>query len=83
MTIESRLAEIRARVDAATEGPWEARQREDGLAEVNTAPAHAPWMTDTTRPVVYEVVNQAFRADAEFIAHARVCLLYTSPSPRD
>ncbi|MEU3847167.1 hypothetical protein AB0E44_09240 [Micrococcus terreus] len=65
------LARIRARADAATEGPWEAGPREDGLAEVNTAPAHAPWMTDTTRPVVYEVVNQAFRADAEFIAHAR------------
>ena len=74
LTIESRLAEIRARVEKATPGPWEAGPRDGGLAEVNTAPAHAAWLTDTTRPVIYEVVNQALRADAEFIAASRTDL---------
>ena len=65
MTIESRLAEIRARVDAATEGPWSV-YRGDRIG------------TYVTRPDLAGVAREWSLtwsdADAEFIAHSRTDL---------
>ena len=65
MTIESRLAEIRARVEAATEGPWSV-YRGDRIG------------TYVTRPDLAGVAREWSLtwsdADAEFIAHSRTDL---------
>ena len=64
------LAEIRARVDAATEGPW--HDRGDVIAY--EAPAKPNFGWPNTGDVAY-LVNlcpaPALTVDAEFIAHAR------------
>ena len=56
MTIETRLAEIRARVEAATEGPWFAEDR--NLDE--------PWSTT----VVYNVFHNGDTPDRDLVAEA-------------
>ena len=62
MTIDTRLAEIRARVEAATEGPWSV-YRGDRIG------------TYVTRPDLAGVAREWSLtwsdADAEFIAHSR------------
>ena len=67
-----RLAEIRARAEAATEGPWEATWEEgDDWWSITGAPqrvgADGPWA------LCPEVATSDARdpADATFIAHAR------------
>lgn len=70
MTIESRLAEIRARVDAATEGPWTTFASND-----------LDWPIVSAGNVTYlgcspdDGVRAGFeQADAEFIAASRTDL---------
>ena len=67
MTIESRLAEIRARVEAATEGPWEwlAHTTVDG-------DKWAVFHGESTPALAMN--NDGWAPDAEFIAHARTDL---------
>ena len=65
MTIESRLAEIRARVDAATEGPWTAEYSgEQGNCVL-------PPGYQSTREAVAITRLLSAQADAEFIAASR------------
>lgn len=66
--IESRLAEIRARVEAATEGPWTAEYSgEQGNCVL-------PPGYRSTREAVAVTRLLSAQADAEFIAHARTDL---------
>ena len=62
MTIESRLAEIRARAENATDGPWE----DWGGVDANG-------VTRASGPITWDDHGgEVFKpADAEFIAHAR------------
>lgn len=64
MTIETRLAEIRARVEAATEGPWEwvARTTVDG-------DKWAVFQGESTSALAGN--NDGWAPDAEFIAASR------------
>ena len=65
MTIETRLAEIRARAEAATEGPWTAEYSgEQGNCVL-------PPGYQSTREAVAVTRLLSAQADAEFIAHAR------------
>lgn len=67
MSDQARLAEIKERADAATEGPWEAKRD----------PVKAEWMAvDTPVDLVWFPVHPHKDAasnmdDAKFIAHAR------------
>ena len=77
---EARVAEIRGRCDAATEGPWIVESRSDGLA-VGTPKT---WYPQETYALVYssgtpddpmsgwtaEAINREV-LNADFIAHAR------------
>jgi hypothetical protein len=56
---DEQVAEIRARVDAATEGPWIPEVYPDGRA----------WVNHETGESLFSL--HGFPADAEFIAHAR------------
>ena len=68
MTIETRLAEIRARVEAATEGPWTAEYSgEQGNCVL-------PPGYRSTREAVAVTRLLSAQADAEFIAHSRTDL---------
>ena len=68
MTIETRLAEIRARVDAATEGPWTAEYSgEQGNCVL-------PPGYQSTREAVAVTRLLSAQADAEFIAASRTDL---------
>lgn len=78
MTIETRLAEIRARVEAATPGPWTPMEYDHnpgdqgvpilGGGERGSMAAHL-----TAYTMTLSNVDQS-EADAEFIAHARTDL---------
>lgn len=60
---ESELAVIKARADAATEGPWESEIAVEGWYEMDAYSIRGPkyWTWD----------GNMLRPDAEFIAHAR------------
>lgn len=65
-TTNERLAEIQARVNAATEGPWRTREHDpDDRSDVLTA-----WH-DPEDARGYWVICEHAGPDAEFIAHAR------------
>ena len=73
MTIESRLAEIRARVEAATEGPWEAFETTVGAI---TGPGDCGGCSGLLSPAhepscYWSEIAGACEADAEFIAASR------------
>lgn len=76
MTIESRLAEIRARAEAATEGPWE-----DVVDDLNEDVdvwhdrEYRLWIANTGNlfTASAKLARQTL-ADAEFIAHSRTDL---------
>lgn len=74
MLTKAELAEIRARADAATEGPWEMSiDKDDGLDDVYVHPVHDPKAVAFTRfdgPYVFKV-NPNDSVDADFIAHSR------------
>lgn len=63
-----RLAEIEARVKAATEGPWEYGKRPDGSVWLSTG--------NPERGQHYQGDWEGFDADAAFIAHARTDVPY-------
>ena len=68
MTIDTRLAEIRARVENATPGPWTAEYSgEQGNCVL-------PPGYQSTREAVAVTRLLSAQADAEFIAHARTDL---------
>ena len=79
-----RLAEIQARADAATDGPWEARHRA-GLDWLSQSPhvdndGHEPGssvgLADAVDPLWGSLwPSRNANADAEFIAHARTDVL--------
>lgn len=64
----SRLDEIKARTEAATEGPWSTEQEVGGAIRVGNEDAWA-CVTMTTLGSGGEFDNQ--KADADFVAHAR------------
>lgn len=81
--LEARLAEMRQRVDAATEGPWIV----DDKAWALYVGTPKPWYPQETYDLVYSVgavddpmdgwtdeANARDRANATFIAHARTDL---------
>ena len=81
MTIESRLAEVRARVDAATEGPWAPWYDQDGAPHMDgllmvgngdgVIPEGAIWIEDVDiNPVAHTYTPE----DREFIAASRTDL---------
>lgn len=71
MTTTERLAEIKARAEAATEGPWEhVRDSNEHLADC--PPTYESLVTaDNGYVAVLDWGNTSTSPDAEFIAHAR------------
>ena len=67
MTAADRLAEIEARIEAATEGPWEANS-----CDVETVPPFDLHRFDAMGLTVARCVQDV--TDAAFIAHARTDL---------
>ena len=74
MTIETRLAEIRARAEAATEGPWRASLL-DGVEYEDGSSCHRGGIYPSEKGAA-PVLNttNVDRRNAEFIAHARTDL---------
>ena len=61
MTIESRLAEIRARVEAATEGPWRVDYDNADDWEAGIAAGDYPEAIVGPRNIVHEKASDGFR----------------------
>jgi hypothetical protein len=62
-----RLAEIKARYEAATDGPWHGQHDEFGCVQIG----NYGWVCGGANEPEYDIDSEQGHADAEFIAHAR------------
>lgn len=69
--MDERLAEIEARVNAATDGPWRVRGRDERHGPPHVVAGTPSALRATVADYKTNVADYTFQTDAEFIAHAR------------